>query len=473
MKRSWAIIVGLGALVWLGAAYALGVSVSELPQGWRLLAVFSSTIAGLLLQPLPGGAIVLTGLLVAVACGALTMEQALKGYADPTVWLVLAAYFLSRALIQTGLARRLALYFVRLLGRRSLGLGYAIVASDVVLAGMIPSNAARVGGVLLPIVRNLAELYRSQPGPSAALLGTYLMLTLYQGDVMACALFFTGQASNPLAAQQAYQLTAESASGPVVLSYREWLWHASVPALLCLAVIPWWIYRWHGPEIRHTPEAPAFARQELERLGSLRPPEKVLGAVFVTVCGLWIVLGKDYVTLVALGGVVALFLTGVLRWHDALEERSGWDVFIWYGGLVQLGKELHAAGIVRLFAEWSGGLFVGWSWPVTWVALTIIYFYAHYGFASITTHMVSMYPAFAAVLIAGGAPPGLTVASLAFFANFSAGLTHYGTTPGPIVFATGYVSQALWWRTGFALSLFNVAVWLTVGPCWWKITGLW
>ena len=61
----------------------------------------------------------------------------------------------------------------------------------------------------------------------------------------------------------------------------------------------------------------------------------------------------------------------------------------------------------------------------------------------------------------------------AFFANFSAGLTHYGTTPGPIVFSVGYVSQRTWWRVGFLISLVNVAIWLTVGMVWWKITGLW
>jgi DASS family divalent anion:Na+ symporter len=84
-----------------------------------------------------------------------------------------------------------------------------------------------------------------------------------------------------------------------------------------------------------------------------------------------------------------------------------------------------------------------------------------------------MYPAFVGVLIAVGAPAELVVAVFAFFANFSAGLTHYGTTPAPIVFGVGYVAHGAWWRIGLFLSFVNVAIWLTAGMAWWKLLGLW
>ena len=78
--------------------------------------------------------------------GGLTVEQALAGYGDKSVWLVMAAFFISRALMNSGLARRVALFFVRLFGKSSLGVTYALSLSDMLLAGMIPSNSARSGG---------------------------------------------------------------------------------------------------------------------------------------------------------------------------------------------------------------------------------------------------------------------------------------------------------------------------------------
>ena len=86
--------------------------------------------------------------------GGLTIGEALAGYSDSTVWLVMAAFFISRSLINMGLARRIALFFVRLFSRGSLKVSYALALSYGILAMVIPSNGARSGGVILPIVRS-------------------------------------------------------------------------------------------------------------------------------------------------------------------------------------------------------------------------------------------------------------------------------------------------------------------------------
>ena len=87
-----------------------------------------------------------------------------------------------------------------------------------------------------------------------------------------------------------------------------------------------------------------------------------------------------------------------------------------------------------------------------------VYFYAHYAFASITAHMLAMFPPFVVMLTGLGTPPALAVYTLACMANLTAGLTHYGTTTAPIVFAEGYVSQRDWWRVGLAMSAINIAI---------------
>src|SRR5437016_4075809 len=145
------------------------------PEGWRLLGIFVATVGGLILRPIPGGAVVLIGITLAAVTGGLTIQQALEGYGDPTVWLVMSAFLISIGMIKTGFARRLALMFVRAFGQSSLGVTYALSATDMVLAGIIPSNAARSGGIVLPIARSIAELYGSRPGATASLLGSFLM----------------------------------------------------------------------------------------------------------------------------------------------------------------------------------------------------------------------------------------------------------------------------------------------------------
>ena len=84
-----------------------------------------------------------------------------------------------------------------------------------------------------------------------------------------------------------------------------------------------------------------------------------------------------------------------------------------------------------------------------------------------------MYTPFLVVILAAGAPPGVAVLLLAYFSNLSAGLTHYGTTPGPIYFGAGYVSQRTWWRIGLIVSVANILIWSLVGLVWWKLLGWW
>ena len=439
------------------------------PEGWRLLGIFLATIGGLILQPIPGGAVVLTGVTLASIFGGLTIQKALGGYGDSTVWLVMAAFFISDALIKTGLARRIALIFVRAVGKSSLGICYALALTDMVLASIIPSNGARSGGVVLPIARSIAELYGSHPGATAALLGTFLMTAVFQSICITAAMFMTGQASNPLAAQ------ISTNTFHYEMTLVKWMVAGIVPGLCSLVIVPLVVYRMSPPVIRRTPEATAFAAGELRRMGSMSRGERITLGIFLTVCLLWVTTSVHAVdiTVTALLGAAALLITGVLQWEDVTRNRAAWDLFIWYGGLVQLGKSLNDTGATKAFAANVGALFPGAGWVGLFACALLIYFYAHYGFAGITTHILAMYIPFCAVLLAKGAPLGLTILAFACFSNFAAGLTHYGTTPAPMFFAQRYASFRLWWSAGFVASLVNIAIWSTVGFGWWKLLGFW
>jgi DASS family divalent anion:Na+ symporter len=295
------------------------------------------------------------------------------------------------------------------------------------------------------------------------------MTAVYQGICVTSAMFYTGQASNPLAAQMAAQMFGYH------VSWTSWFVAGVLPGLCSIAVVPWIAMKVNPPEIRHTPEAADFARRELHVMGSLSGKEKTLGAVFVVVCGLWVTSGWHGIdiTVTALCGVGALLLTGVLDWEDIKAERAAWDIFIWYGGLVRLGKALNDAGVTTEFANGVTSVFSGAGWEILLAIALLVYFYAHYAFASITTHMLAMFPPFLAVLAAKGAPVGLAVYSFACFANLAAGLTNYGTTPSPMFFAQGYVTLRRWWMVGLIASFANIAIWSILGSAWWKFLNIW
>ena len=439
------------------------------PQSWRLLAIFAATIMGSIVRPIPGAAVVLLGVTALPVFGVLPIGQALTGYADPFVWLVLAAFFISRGMIKTGLGRRIAFLFIKLIGRHSLGLSYALGSTEMVLATVIPSTGARSGGIIFPIAKSLAEAYESRPGPTANRLGAFLMASVYQCNVIVCAMFLTGQASNPIIARFALEATG------IEITYARWAIAAIVPALLSLLLVPYLLYRVFPPEIKHTPAATQLASEELRAMGPMKWSERLMLLVFALVAILWMtnkLHGIDYAT-VALLGISVLLVTGVLDWEDLITEKAAWGVFIWYGGLVRMAEALGQTGITKKFAEASASLTTGWKWWLALASLLLIYFYAHYVFASITAHVTAMYTPFLIVILAAGAPVYLAVLSLAYFSNLGASLTHYGTTPAPIYFGAGYTSQRTWWWLGLITSLVTITIWSLVGFTWWKILGLW
>lgn len=456
-------------------ACGLGIALFPRPEGvtyesWTLLAIFIATIVGSIVRPVPAGAMVLLGVAALPIFGALKVEKALMGFSEPVVWLVLAAFFLSRGMVKTGLGRRIALIFIRLIGKRTIGLGYALVMTDWLLATVVPSTGARSGGVILPIARSISETYESRPGESANKLGAFLMTMLYQCNVIICATFLTGQASNTIIAS----LTRDNAG--IQLTHLNWFVAAVVPSTISLLVIPQIIYRLYPPEVKYTPAAAEVATTELKKLGKMTWQEIVMLVVFITVALLWLTAGYFHnldTNLIAIIGVCLLLLTNVLNWRDIVEETSAWEVFIWYGGLVLMAKALGETGLPKIFAENTASFTVGWPWALALALLAFVYFYSHYGFASITAHVTAMFIPFLVVTIAMGAPAGLAVLLLAYFSNLNASLTHFGTTSGPIYFGAGYVEQKNWWTVGLLASFANILIWTVAGLTWWKILGWW
>jgi DASS family divalent anion:Na+ symporter len=454
--------------IYVVLAYLITPPPSVSPQGWRLFSIFIAVIVGQMLQPVSSAAIVILGLAAMVANGT-PMREVLGGYAEPSVWLVLFAMIMARVLIDTGAAHRIALFFIRQFGHRSLGVAYALVMTDVTLAGGVPSITARSGGMVMPVGKAIAELFDSHPGPSAAKLGRYLFASMYQGSAVACAMFLTGQASNILAVGLAMKLVN------VEITWSSWFVSAIVPGVVSSLAVPWVLYKVVPPEIKYTPAAAEFARVQLEKMGRLNGKEAIALGVFAGVGALWLTSGWHGldVTFVSMLGLGTFLLTRTLAWEQVTGERPAWDVFIWYGGLLKMGELLNATGVTRVFAESVGSLFVGLPWLTVLLLTLLIYFYAHYFFASITAHVLAMFPPFVLLLTAVGVPPLLAVYSLMCLANLTAGLTHYGTTTGPILYSANYVTFAEWWRAGFVISVVNLTVWLTLGFAWWRYLGYW
>jgi anion transporter len=462
-------------VVWLGLA-SIAAPADLKPAAWHYFALFAAVIVGLILEPIPAAAIGLVGIAVAGVSrlvdqsASASMAWALSGFQDRTVWLIFGAFVFSIGYNKTGLGRRVALWLVRALGGRTLGLGYAIALADLAFAPGTPSNTGRSAGIIFPVIRSIPGLYGSEPGPSARRIGAYLMWTAFAVTAVTSSMFVTALAPNAAAVALVKQTAG------LEITWTQWangFWPIGV---LLVALVPWLVYLVYPPEIKASREVPAWADQELGKLGAITLREVVMAALVALAVFLWIVgsnkeialplLGSQFIdaTVVVLLANALMLATRVVEWDDILGSRGAWNVLVWFATLVALADGLNRVGFVAWVARGFAATLTGVPPLVAMAILVVFFFFVHYMFASLTAHTAAVLPV---VLATGMAVPGLPVKVFALLLVYSLGLmgviSPYATGPAPIYYASGFVSRRAFWLLGLAFGTLYLGVLLGIG----------
>jgi DASS family divalent anion:Na+ symporter len=464
-KRIAALLtVGLAVVLWL-----MPVPEGLKPPAWHLFAIFMGTVVGFILQPLEAGSVALIAMVMVSLTNTIKFTEVLTAFSGATVWLIVCAFILARAFIITGLGKRIAYLVMRSFGDSSLKLVYSLVISDVIIGPAIPSNSARSGGLVFPIVASLCQAFDSHPGASARKIGAYLMTSVWHIDFVVSAMFMTAMVGNPIAAELAKKILN------VDITWMSWFVAAVVPGVVALLAIPYVLFKIYPPEIKKTPEAKEMANKVLKDMGPISRGEKIMMAVFVGLLVLWATaeITKLNGTLIAFMGLCVLLVTKVLTWDHVIKETKAWDTLVWVGSVILMSDYLNKLGFIPWFASILENQMVGVSMLTAVVLSFVIYLYSHYFFASMSAHITSMYGALITLGVASGAPPFISAFVVAIASNICGCLTHFGSGPSPVYFGAGYVDQKTWWKLGFIVSLMHIVIWLGVGGVWWKVLGYW
>jgi L-tartrate/succinate antiporter len=470
----------------LPLAVAALIALLPAPEGlaqhaWYFFAVFAGVIVALMVEPLPGGAVGLIGVTVVAvlapwvlfapaelakpgfkpANAALTW--ALSGFSNTTVWLIFGAFMFALGYEVTGLGRRIALVLVKRMGRRTLTLGYAVVLADALLAPFTPSNTARSGGTVYPVIRNLPLLYESKPNdPSSRRIGSYLMWVAIAATCVTSSMFLTALAPNLLA----LELVKKTAN--VDITWMQWFVAFAPVGITLLIAIPLLAYVLYPPQVKQGAEVPAWAAEELRKMGGLTGREITLAVLVAIALGLWI-FGADVInaTTAALLVIGFMLITRVVSWDQITGNKAAWNTLAWFATLVALAEGLSRVGFVKWFASSMADSVAGYSPLVVMLALVLTFYFSHYLFASITAHVTAMLPVMLAV---GATIPGLDMAQFALLLCLTLGimgmLTPYATGPSPVYYGSGYLPAKDYWLLGGVFGLVFIAAFLLIGMPW-------
>ncbi|OUY07719.1 DASS family sodium-coupled anion symporter [Acinetobacter populi] len=477
-----AIALAIALIIWFVIPVPQGVE----PQAWHLLAMFVGVIAAIIGKAMPIGAIAIIAIMLVAITGVTNpnpsdaMKDALSSFANPLIWLIGISIMISKGLQKTGLGARLGYMFIAVWGKRTIGIGYSMVLSELLLAPVTPSNTARGGGIIHPIVRAIADSYDSDPEKGTEnRMGKYLSLVNYHANPITSAMFITATAPNPLVVD----LVAKATNSQISLSWTTWAVAMLLPGLICLILMPLVLYWMYPPEVKQTPNATQFAKEKLREMGTITHHELIMLGVFGILLLLWagipaMIFGEAWTvdaTTTAFLGLCLLLITGVLTWDDILTQKSAWDTITWFAALVMMATYLNKLGLIG----WFSGILesniaqLGWSWIPACLLLMLAYLYAHYMFASTTAHITAMFAAFYTAGLALGAPPMFFALIMAAASSIMMTLTHYATGTSPVIFGSNYITLGEWWKAGFVMSVVEIIIFIFIGGLWWKILGYW
>lgn len=431
------------------------------PKAWKLFAIFSATIFSILLNLLPIIAASVIALAISVLGGIVEPSKAYSGFSESFILLIVAAFLVSHAVHQSGLGKRLSLHIIKRFGHSTLGLGYSVMITDLLIAPAFPSNTAR-SGVLYPLVYGLAHDCGSKVGDGTQKkVGSYLMMTSMAGLTVSSALWLTAMAVNPVGAEIAKTMGIQ-------ITFSSWLAASIVPTLIAFILIPWLLYRIYPPELTSTPDAPANAVTMLNIMGPVSRNEWITASVFLGMLILWSLSGFFSIdkAAVAFGGLGILIASRVFKIEDFRSQGEALSTLIWFAILFALSTQLAEMGFMHTVASHFTSYLTGMTWIAVYTLLIVLYVGIHYFFVSQSAHLLALFGLFLSIGISAGVPGELMAMMLLFATNFNAIIAPQGSSANAIYFSSGYITARDIYIYGGAVTLLNLIIYLAIGTPW-------
>jgi L-tartrate/succinate antiporter len=203
-------------------------------------------------------------------------------------------------------------------------------------------------------------------------------------------------------------------------------------------------------------------------MGRITRRELILAAIVLLSLVLWVG-GSAYVSAATVAGIAVsiLLITRVLNWSDIAGHKRAWTTFAWLGALIALCDGLNRVGFVKWFADGIAPHMTGFSPIFAMVLLLVIFFVAHYLFASVDAYTTALLPV---ILVTGAAIPGLPVKEFALLLCMELGImgiiTPFADAASPIYANSGYLPAKDYWRLGSIFGAIFLVMFLVLGVPW-------
>ncbi|NQU35846.1 MAG: DASS family sodium-coupled anion symporter [Bacteroidetes bacterium] len=431
------------------------------PEAWHLFAIFFTTILSIVIGAFNILVASVFGMVIAVTTGTIDPGHAFSGFSNDIVLLIVVAFLIAKAVVKSGLGNRIALLMIRRFGKTTLGLGYSLIATDMIIAPAFPSNTAR-SGLLFPIIYSISMVNGSDPEKGTEKkLGSFLMFASMFGIGLSSAMWLTAMAANPAGA-------AIAESYGVNIGFGTWVLASFVPTIIAAIVIPWVLYKIYPPQMKLTPNAPIHALEELKKMGKMSRDEIITAIVFAFLVIFWALSDVLNInkTIIAFLGLGLLLVTNVFKVKEIKKEGEALTTMIWFSILYIMSSQLNELGFMDYVGNALAIQIEGLNQHFAFFLLVFVYIIFHYLFVSQTAHMLALL----GVFLGAGKSLGIDTTSLAlmllFATNYFSVITPQGSSCNILYISSGYITPKEVYKYGGILTFLSFVIYMVFGLPW-------
>ena len=446
-------LLAFAVIVWMTEALDYAVSAVVIAALMALLLGFSPNVAN-------------PNALYGTSAG---LTTAFSGFANTALALVAAALFLSAAMTATGLDKRIALSILSRVGTETRHVVMGTILVGFVIAFLVPSTTARVA-CLVPITLGIIAAFGVSK--KSAFAGMLMITTVQTASIWNVGI-------KTAAAQNMVAIGFIERTLHTTITWLEWFLAAAPFAVLMSVALYFVMTRMMPPEVATVPGGREAIRKSLADLGPMKPSEKRLLAISLTLLAFWAtegVLHRLDTSTTTVTAVALMFLPGlgIMTWKEA-QPRIPWGTVVLFGIGISLGTAL----LQTKGATWLADIAVAQFGLRNATALFILGVMSlflvviHLGFASATALAAAMIPIVIAVL-QGVATPGINVVGMTMLLQFVVSFGFILVVNAPqnmVAYGTETFEARDFVRTGLVLTVFAVALVMVLGATYWRWLG--
>lgn len=395
-----------------------------------------------------------------------TPSVAFAAWTTAIPWVVVGGLLFGIAMIETGLAKRIAYWMIIKLGGSYIAVLFSICIVGLILSLFDPDPMSKVA-ILLPIGVGVCQAMKIEPQHRLA---SAAMLAVYFGGMSSCQAYLTGGAHMVMAAEMVEKVTGEK------ILWITWLIQNFVPAVLWIVMsllVTILVLRVRRAEHKTITDDKTIldeVRKQYSELGPMQSSEKKLAVILLVLLALC---ATDFVHGISaswLFPIIApiLFIPRVNILKAEHVNKINFGIILFIIGAMEIGVVAANVGAANMIADAIKPVIAGTPLYMafsTWLFAFIINFFMTPlgGISALTTPIAQ---------IAANAGVRPELAMYGFLYGLDTFIFPYEVAPFLYVFAFGYMSfhdalKVMVVRT-IAAALFMVAV----AYPYWALIGL-